>query len=108
MKFKIFAGLGGGFGGAEFQYIKEFASLEDAEEAAYSAALDIYDSYKGMHDLRTVSEIIEEDLQGKEYADLLEEELLAVAEEIYSEERESWLDYYVEEVTDDTQEDEDD
>lgn len=108
MKFKIFAGLGGGFGGAEFQYIKEFASLEDAEEAAWSAAADIYDSYKGMHDLRTVSEIIEEDLQGKEYADLLEEELLAVAEEIYFEERESWLDYYVEEVTDDTQEDEDD
>lgn len=105
MRFKIFAGLNGGFGDAEFQYEKEFASLEDAEYAAYSAALDIYDSYEGMHGLRTIDEIIEEDLQGEEYADLLEEEIQAVAEEIYSEERDSWLDYYAEEV-DDTQKDE--
>lgn len=107
MRFKIFAGLGGGFGGAEFQYIEEFASLEDAEEAAWSAAADIYDDHAGSNGLRTVSDIVDEDYSGKEffYYDLVE--LEEMAEEQYFEERTSWLDYYAEEV-DDTQKDEDD
>lgn len=108
MKFKIFAGLGGGFGGAEFQYIEEFASLEDAEEAAWSAAADIYDDHAGSNGLRTISDIVDEDYSGKEFLNYDLVELEEMAEEQYSEERESWLDYYAEEVTDDTQEDGDD
>lgn len=105
MRFKIFAGLGGGFGGAEFQYIKEFASLEDAEEAAWSAAADIYDRRAGSNGLRTISDIVDEDYSGKEFLNYDLVELEEMAEEQYSEEKESWLDYYAEEV-DDTQKDE--
>lgn len=108
MKFKIFAGLGGDFGGAEFQYIKEFASLEDAEEAAWSAAADIYDDHAGSSGLKSISDIVNEDYSGEEFLNYDLVELEEMAEEQYFEERESWLDYYVEEVTDDTQEDEDD
>lgn len=108
MKFNIFAGLGGGFGGAEFQYTEEFDSLEDAEEAAWFAALDIYDDFAGSQGLRTISDIIDEDYSGKEFLNYDLAELEEMAEEQYSEERESWLDYYAKEVTDDVQEDEND
>lgn len=81
---KIFAGLSGGFGGANF--IKDFfGTRERAEVEAYQEAVQIYESYEGMHGLRTEQDIIEED-------DVSEEE----ASEIYNEEMEGWLDYYVE------------
>ena len=89
---KIFAGIGGGFGGANFIERYE-GTLEEAESLAYQKALEIYDSYDGSGGLRTIDEIMEDD-------DVEYEE----AEEIYNEERESWLDYYVQE---DNGEDED-
>jgi len=83
-KWAIFAGLGGGFGGANFKEIF-MGSKEDAESVAYEFASLDYDQYDGMHGLRSISDIMEED--GVE-----EDE----AEEIYNEEREGWLEYYVE------------
>ena len=40
MKFKVYAGLGGSFGGASFEGIYEFTSVEEAERAAYNMAFD--------------------------------------------------------------------
>lgn len=86
-QYKIFAGLGGGFGGAQEVGIYEFATKEDAEQYSYEMACEEYDSYAGMHGLRSIADIMEEDELSELYA-----------EEAYNEEREGWLDYYVEEV----------
>ena len=86
-QYKIFAGLGGGFGGAQECDILEFASKEAAEEYAYEVACETYDMYAGMHGLRSVDDIMEEEGFGE-----------VEAEEAYREERENWLDYYVEEI----------
>ena len=80
---KIYAGLNGGFGGASF--IRNFTGTkEEAEKEAYNDAIESYESYEGLHGLRTVDEIMDED-------NVDEEE----AQEVYNEEREGWLDYYV-------------
>lgn len=87
--YKIYYGLGGGFGGAENNE-PEFARLPDketAENLAYELACDEYESYAGLHGLRDYDQIMEE-----------EECDEVTAEEIFREERESWLDYWVEEV----------
>lgn len=87
MKFRIFAGLGGGFGGADEHGVYEFDSDDEAMEFAYEKACEEYDSYDGMHGLRSVKDIMEED-------DLDE----ASAESQWRDERESWLSYHVEPV----------
>jgi len=82
-KWDIFAGLGGGFGGANYMRT-ETCTKNDAETCAYEDACDEYESYAGMHGIRSHSDIMDEDGVDEEEAD-----------EIYNEERESWLDYYV-------------
>lgn len=82
--FYIRYALAGGFGGvenADWEKI-DCNNLEEAESTAYQAACDEYDNYEGLHGLRTVEQIMEED-------ELSEEE----AEEEWREEREGWLDY---------------
>jgi hypothetical protein len=87
-KFKVFYGLGGGFGGAtEDDEIYEFANKDEAIEFAREKACEEYDDHAGLHGLRSIEEIMEEE-------GLDEDE--AIAE--YKEERESWLDYEVEEI----------
>lgn len=87
-QYKIYAGLSSGFGGAEYQYTDNFEDIEDAEIAAWKAACDEYDSYLGTDDgLRTVDQIMED-----ESCDYEE------AFDIFCEERESWLDYWAEEI----------
>lgn len=87
MKFKIYAGLAGGFGGAEYLYTEDFESEEKASEYAWEMAIESYESYEGLHGLRTTEEIkVDEEVEFEE------------ALEMYEEERESWLDYYVKKV----------
>jgi hypothetical protein len=101
-KFKIYAGLGGGFGGSDYLGIHEFPNEDEAFDYAYESASEEYDGYAGLHGLRDRDEIIQEFIeQGFE----LDEEEIDIA---YSEEKESWLDYDVKQVPDDYEEDEDD
>ena len=51
MKYAIFAGLNGGFGGATFQYVDDFDNEEEALDAAYDKAVEEYESYEGCHGL---------------------------------------------------------
>lgn len=82
-RWKIYSGLGGGFGGAN--YIKTVSgSKASAEKEAYQAAVEEYESYEGLHGLRTIDEIESE--EGVSYEE---------ASQIYNDEMESWLDYYV-------------
>ena len=80
----IFAGLSGGFGGANYK--ETFTgSRKDAENQAYQLAVEEYESHEGLHGLRTISDIMDED-------EVEEDE----AEQIYNDEKEGWLEYYVE------------
>lgn len=89
MKFAIFAGLGGGFNSVSFAEMFE-GSKEEAEVRARQCAIEEYESYEGLHGLRDIEMIMEED-------EVSEEE----AEEIYNEEVESWIDFNVKEIPED-------
>ena len=84
-KYAIYAGLGGSLGGARYEGTYEFSEEDEATEYAFEVACMVYDSYAGLHGLRTHSEIMEEE-------DCDE----GVAEDIYMEERENWISYYAE------------
>ena len=60
-KYKIFYGLGGGFGGASEGEIEEFENEDIAEEYAFSCACEKYDNYAGSYGLRDIQQIMEQD-----------------------------------------------
>ena len=81
-------GLGGGFGGIQnFEVIKS-SSKEHAEKEAYQNSVELYSTYDGMHGLRSVDDIMEEDGVDSDEA-----------ETIYNDEMESWLEYSAEPYT---------
>jgi hypothetical protein len=82
--FLIRYALGGGFGGCESEEWEEIEAkdLDAAEREAYERACELYESYAGMHGLRDEEQIMEEDEVSAEEA-----------QEIYNDERESWLDF---------------
>jgi hypothetical protein len=102
-KFKIYAGLGGGFGGADYHGIHEFVDEDDAFDHARLIACEDYESYAGMHGLRSYEDIYQ-DFVDEGIEDIYESDI----EYEYEQERDSWLDYFVEEVPDDYIEGEDD
>ena len=81
MKYKVEYGLGGGFNDVRDE-IKDFKGRKEAEDYSYQSAIEVYQEYEGIHGIRTVEDIMDED-------DVDEGE----AEDIYREERESWLEY---------------
>lgn len=101
MEFKIYAGLNGGFGGADYCYTAEFDNIDQAEQAAYEEAIQEYESYEGLHGILSYEELKEE-LEKEFLEELSEEE----ATEYYLEERDGWLDYYVKEVSNEDDEEE--
>ena len=83
--FIIGYGLSGGFGGIQNYEVVEAYGEEDANKQAWERACETYESYVGMHGLRELSEIMEdEEIEDDEAMD------------IYNEEREGWLDYSAE------------
>ena len=77
----------------------EFNSQHEADEYAYQSALEDYESYEGLHGIRSMSEIAEEDFgveldeldyNTAEYIDI---------ETSYTEERESQISYSAEEIS---------
>lgn len=91
MIYNIYAGLGGGFGGAEFYSSEDFSSEEDAVEYARDVAIQEYQSYEGYHGIYGLRDIQEEYQDFGLDDDFTNEEL----EEVYLEEIESWIEYYV-------------
>lgn len=85
--YKLYVGLGGGFGGATYQQTVECEDEQAALDWAYEDACEEYERYAGLHGLRDIDDIMEEDGVDED-----------VAWEIYEEEREGWLDYWVEET----------
>lgn len=92
-KFKIYYGLSGGFGGAEFSHIEECETRAEAEDIAYQLAIEEYESYGGCHGLTSEDEIRE---NPEEYG-LDEEATNDDYWNAYMEEVNSWICYHVEE-----------
>jgi len=84
MEYQIRFGLSGGFGGAGEWEDSSATTERDAMNEAYEAACQEYDSYAGLHGLRSVEQIMEEDDVDAEYA-----------EEVYQQEREDWIEYKI-------------
>lgn len=102
-KFKIYAGLGGGFGGATYQGTWEYRNEDDASDDAYRMAVEAYENIEGYHGLKSWKDAVEEaELQFSEIEDYNQSEFDDLVEEIYLGYQENWLDYWVEEVTDET------
>ena len=83
-KYKINYGLGGAFGMEEEEM--EFRNEEEAVQNAYELAKYAYQSYEGYHGIRSVQDVIDEE------EDVSYEE----AYEIYEDEVENTINYYVE------------
>lgn len=79
-KFKLYAGLGGGFGGAHYCGTYEFKTQEEADRAAYELARKKYENYKSHYDLDDWERV---------YADCADFNWIAI---------ESWIIWYAKEV----------
>jgi len=94
MKFKIY--YASGIGGDQIDYddspqeTENFKNRDKAIKYAWERACEEYDSYAGLHGIRDVEEIMDEDgVDEKE------------AEEVYREERENVIEYDAKLVADD-------
>lgn len=58
MKFEIYSGLKGKFGGANYLGLYEFNSLEDALRFAYKESRDLFEAYNGLEGIQTIRQII--------------------------------------------------
>lgn len=97
-KFRVFAGMGGGFGGAKDCGVYEFKNAEEAVQCAYEMAVQEYQSYEGYHGIISWGDIADDPEEFGLEEGYTEDDI----NEIYNEEIESWISYYVEEVPEDT------
>ena len=87
-KYNIYAGLGGSFGGANYKFTIEANSLEEATDVAYQEAVEEYEDYEGLHELKTWGDCAEElgvDVENEDLDDV---------NDLYNEEIASWIEYY--------------
>lgn len=105
-EYNIYAGLGGGFGGATYQYTGLFNSQEEADNEAYQRACEEYDSYSEHYGLLTYEEALEE---AKTYnPGATEDELDDYIDELFLEDMETWIESYATLTSEDTETPEDD
>lgn len=90
-----------GCGCGEDNEVVSASSLEVAEEYAYQRAIEIYESYEGLHGIRSFADILEEEfnvsVEDEEAEDYYEQ-----AQDIYNEEVESMIGYSAEEYDKET------
>lgn len=91
-KYKIYAGLGGSFGGANLIDTIFCKSEYEAETVAREHALNIYESYEGLYGLKTWDDVREDLMEsGEDFDD-------DIVSEYYDEEVEGWISYYAVEI----------
>lgn len=92
-KYKIYAGLGGSFGGAKCHGSYEFPSLKEAERYAYDLAWEEYQSYEGSHGILSWDDVYENCLASEwiEPEAQSEAEIASIVDDAYLEEVESWI-----------------
>lgn len=106
--FKVYAGLGGGFGGARYIGTYEYDDIDEATDDAYRMAVEEYQSYEGYHGIMSPMEI-EDDLRDSGFIedDMTDEEVADMVDCHYREEIESWISYYALPATGPDDQDED-
>ena len=93
-KFKIYAGLSGGFGGARYCGVYECADRNEAETFAREQAVEEYESYGGYHGLYTWDSMRQE-IADDEYDGDIEQVDPEDVDMRMMEEVEGWLTYKV-------------
>ena len=102
MGYRIYAGMSGGFGGANYAGWLDTDDEAEAESYAREIAIEEYQSYEGYHGILSEYECAQE-LYGEggpgDVPEWVWESHTAQEEihDMYTEEIESWIDYYVEE-----------
>lgn len=98
MKFKIYAGLKGSYGGAEYIRTEDFVSKEVAEYVAFEVANSIYERHEGTIEYPSLPYFEEFYCceNGYELSDLTENDFARILER-YNEEIEDAIEFYVEE-----------
>ena len=87
MKYNIYAGLGGSFGGATYRGTSEFSDENSATHCAYELAVEEYQSYEGYHGILDWDDVAEqEELDPETESDSIDQ--------AYVDEMESWIEYY--------------
>ena len=106
--FKIYAGMGGSFGGARYNGTYEYADIDEATAEAYRIAEEEYQSYEGCHGIMS-PEDVEEDLRDSGFIeeDMTDDEVADMIDYHYREEIESWISYYALPATDSNDKDDD-
>ena len=94
-QYEIYAGMGGGFGGAQLHGIYEFSSAQEAERYAYDLAFDEYQSYEGSHGILSRDEVYEDCLVSEwiEPGAQSETEIENIVDDAYLEQVESWIEW---------------
>ena len=98
-KFKIYAGLSGGFGGARYCGVYECADRDEAETYAREQAIEEYESYGGYHGLYTWDSMRQE-IADDEYDGDIEQVDPEDVDMRLMEEVEGWLTYKIISVQD--------
>ena len=106
--FKIFAGMGGSFGGAQYHGTFEFENMDEAHQEAYRLAEEEYQSYEGCHGILSYEDC-EEDLRDSGFIDedMTDDEIDDMVYFHYLEKVESWISYYALPATGPDDQDED-
>lgn len=86
-KYNIYAGINGGFGGAQYKGTSEYKSDDEAEQEAYELAVEDYESYAGFHGILSWNDIAKQnELDPCEDSDEIDE--------LYQQEIDDWIEYY--------------
>ena len=91
--------LTAGCGCGDNEEYMELSSLEEANNTAYQLAVEDYESFEGLHGIRSMAEIAEEDFDVELDELDFDTAMYIDIETTYFEERESCLNYYAEEIS---------
>lgn len=99
--YRIFAGVSGGFNDVSQVAVEKHPDQESADQSAYAHAVEVFESYVGTDNgLMTWEEAVEEaELQFGDIDEYNQSQLDDMAETIYNEAMEEWIEYWAVETT---------
>ena len=97
-KFKLFAGMSGGFGGPNYHGTYEYPNRDEAMKDAYDLAVEEYQSYEDYHGILSWDDVYQ-DLVDSGFIDTISDnEIEEMVDDAYLEAIEGWITYNAFEV----------
>ena len=97
MKYNIYAGMGGEFGGAQFVETVDFPTLDDANQYAYDQAWEEYEFHADCYDiLNWIKKVYDKLKEAGELDGMTDNEIRDFVNTHYQEEVENWIEWYAE------------